>query len=318
MTLTPSRRLTASFPNWTGPGDAQDPVLLPSSRLRTANYVPRSKMAPACEERLLFRFPGYGEGVLRRMDRLREQRRFCDVTVRLGGLRVPGHRVVFAAGSPFLRERFLLSESPEVRLSLAQGAEVGRRLLLCCYTGRLEVPLAELTAYLSAASALQMVHVAERCAQALSRYLAPKCHTKRIMRNGNPSIAKAEEGCKNAQSVRSGSKMWDKNNNKRKYAYMQVTPKSEVLNASGPKDFGIKEARPVLNPWHLVFSCCRSMNLGHLGKDRRGPFCTPGLAPNPLAFLLHGAHLEALKIPESCRSLFSADASLWTGSSPST
>nr|XP_008122422.2 PREDICTED: LOW QUALITY PROTEIN: zinc finger and BTB domain-containing protein 12-like [Anolis carolinensis] len=131
-------------------------------------------MAPACEERLLFRFPGYGEGVLRRMDRLREQRRFCDVTVRLGGLRVPGHRVVFAAGSPFLRERFLLSEAPEVRLSLAQGPEVGRRLLLCCYTGRLEVPLAELAAYLSAASSLQMGHVAERCAQALSQYLAPK------------------------------------------------------------------------------------------------------------------------------------------------
>ncbi|XP_074837081.1 zinc finger and BTB domain-containing protein 26-like [Carettochelys insculpta] len=130
-------------------------------------------MAPACA-RLHFRFAGYGDGVLWRMDQLRAQRRFCDVTVQLNELRVPGHRVVFAACSPFLRDQFLLSDSPEVSVSLLQSPEIGRQLLLSCYTGCLEVPLPELVDYLTAASFLQMAHVVERCTQAVSRYLVPK------------------------------------------------------------------------------------------------------------------------------------------------
>ncbi|XP_054854695.1 zinc finger and BTB domain-containing protein 26-like [Eublepharis macularius] len=130
-------------------------------------------MAPACEQ-LQFRFPGYGDGVLRRMDQLREQRRFCDVTVQVNELRVPGHRVVFAACSPFLRDQFLLNNSQEVSVSLFQSPEIGRQLLLSCYTGCLEVPIKELVNYLTAASFLQMGHVVECCAQALSHYLVPK------------------------------------------------------------------------------------------------------------------------------------------------
>ncbi|XP_053124362.1 zinc finger and BTB domain-containing protein 26-like [Hemicordylus capensis] len=130
-------------------------------------------MAPACE-RLQFRFPSYGDGVLHRMDQLREQRRFCDVTVQVNELRVPGHRVVFAACSPFLRDQFLLNDSQEVSVSLFQSPEIGRQLLLSCYTGCLEVPVKELVNYLTAASFLQMGHVVERCAQAVSHYLVPK------------------------------------------------------------------------------------------------------------------------------------------------
>lgn len=133
-------------------------------------------MAPACE-RLQFRFPGYGDGVLHCMDQLRQQRRFCDVTVQVNELRVPGHRVVFAACSPFLRDQFLLNDSQEVSVSLFQSPEIGRQLLLSCYTGCLEVPIKELVNYLTAASFLQMGHVVERCAQAVSRYLVPKADT---------------------------------------------------------------------------------------------------------------------------------------------
>ncbi|KAH0631671.1 hypothetical protein JD844_006121 [Phrynosoma platyrhinos] len=133
----------------------------------------RSKMATT-HERLQFRFPSYGDSVLRRMDQLRQQRRFCDVTVQVNELRVPGHRVVFAACSPFLRDQFLLNDSPEVSVSLFQSPEIGQQLLLSCYTGMLEVPVKELVNYLTAASFLQMGHVVELCAQAVSRYLVPK------------------------------------------------------------------------------------------------------------------------------------------------
>ncbi|XP_067419877.1 zinc finger and BTB domain-containing protein 26-like [Emydura macquarii macquarii] len=150
----------------------------PPGGARPRQHRSRPRMAPACE-RLHFRFPSYGDGVLQRMDQLREQRRFCDVTVQVNELRVPGHRVVFAACSPFLRDQFLLSDSPEVSVSLFQSPEIGRQLLLSCYTGCLEVPVPELVNYLTAASFLQMGHVVERCTQAVSRYLVPKAEGTR-------------------------------------------------------------------------------------------------------------------------------------------
>ena len=163
-------------------------------------------------------FHSHGDSVLQKMNVLRDEHRFCDVTLILQGapkLRFPGHRVVLAASSSFLRDQFLLRlqdgeeelelgaevvPNSEVRsfklwcvydrsfmykyfnvhltkyvsgVNLSVDSQVGRRLLLSCYTGVLEVPLRELVGYLTAASALQMSQVVERCAQAVSQYLDP-------------------------------------------------------------------------------------------------------------------------------------------------
>ncbi|XP_070707096.1 zinc finger and BTB domain-containing protein 26-like [Pempheris klunzingeri] len=127
-------------------------------------------------------FPTHGDSILSKMNALREKRRFCDITLVLGApqsttgrpLRLHGHRVVFAASSDFLRDQFLLHEGrAELSLAVVSSVQVGERLLLSCYTGILEVPLRELLCYLTAASALQMNQVVERCAQAVSRYLSP-------------------------------------------------------------------------------------------------------------------------------------------------
>uniref|UniRef100_A0A4W5J912 Uncharacterized protein n=1 Tax=Hucho hucho TaxID=62062 RepID=A0A4W5J912_9TELE len=124
-----------------------------------------------CNDDVIFRFssPVHHDSILQKMSLLREDRRFCDVTLvlGLGSFRFLGHRVVLAASSAFLRDQFLLHEgSRELLVTVVPSAEVGRRLLLSCYTGHLEVPLRELVSYLTAASALQMSHVVERCAQA--------------------------------------------------------------------------------------------------------------------------------------------------------
>ncbi|XP_062333876.1 zinc finger and BTB domain-containing protein 26-like [Osmerus eperlanus] len=126
-------------------------------------------------------FHSHGDSVLQKMNVLRDEHRFCDVTLILQGapkLRFPGHRVVLAASSSFLRDQFLLrlqdgEEELELGAEVVPNSEVGRRLLLSCYTGVLEVPLRELVGYLTAASALQMSQVVERCAQAVSQYLNP-------------------------------------------------------------------------------------------------------------------------------------------------
>uniref|UniRef100_A0A672ZKH2 Zinc finger and BTB domain containing 26 n=1 Tax=Sphaeramia orbicularis TaxID=375764 RepID=A0A672ZKH2_9TELE len=131
---------------------------------------------------LQFRFPTLGDSILSKMNALREDHRFCDVTLLLGGpqgayvrpLHFHGHKVVLAASSDFLRDQFLLHEGrAELSVGVVSNVEIGKRLLLSCYTGLLEVPLRELVNYLTAASALQMAQVVEKCAQALSRYLRP-------------------------------------------------------------------------------------------------------------------------------------------------
>uniref|UniRef100_A0AAY3ZVC8 Zinc finger and BTB domain-containing protein 26 n=1 Tax=Denticeps clupeoides TaxID=299321 RepID=A0AAY3ZVC8_9TELE len=123
---------------------------------------------------LQFRFPEFGESMMQKMDALRKQSRFCDVSVRINDVEVPGHKVVFAAGSPFLRDQFFLQDSHEVQISTQQDAEVGRRLLLSCYTGALEFPELELVNYLTVASFLQMGHIVEQCTQALSKFIKPR------------------------------------------------------------------------------------------------------------------------------------------------
>lgn len=97
---------------------------------------------------LQFCFPTHGDSILSKMNALREEHRFCDITLLLAGpqgatvqpLYFHGHRVVLAASSDFLRDQFLLHEGQaELRVGVVCSVEVGKRLLLSCYTGLLEV-----------------------------------------------------------------------------------------------------------------------------------------------------------------------------------
>ncbi|RVE65709.1 hypothetical protein OJAV_G00119020 [Oryzias javanicus] len=106
---------------------------------------------------LHFSFPTYGDSILSKMNVLRGERQFCDITLIIGtpknGLPVHfhAHRVVLAASSDFLRDQFLLHEGQ----------------------AELTVPLRELVSYLTAASALQMSQVVDKCTEAVSLYLSP-------------------------------------------------------------------------------------------------------------------------------------------------
>ncbi|KAM5145867.1 zinc finger and BTB domain-containing protein 26 [Mantella aurantiaca] len=126
---------------------------------------------------LRFKLDNHGDSMLGRMNALREQSKFCDVTVYVDDAEVPGHKVVFAAGSPYLRDQFLLSDSQEVHISILQNSQAGKHLLLSCYTGILEFPEMDLVNYLTAASFLQMSHVVERCTQALWKFIKPTGRT---------------------------------------------------------------------------------------------------------------------------------------------
>uniref|UniRef100_A0A3Q2QKZ9 Uncharacterized protein n=1 Tax=Fundulus heteroclitus TaxID=8078 RepID=A0A3Q2QKZ9_FUNHE len=134
----------------------------------------------SCSDTLRFSLRAHGDSVLHKMNALREEHRFCDVTLILGSANASsgrsvhfrGHRVVLAASSDFLRDQFLLhGEQAEMSLVAVSCVRVAETLLLSCYTGLLEVPVAELVTYLTAASVLQMSEVVDRCTQAVSQYL---------------------------------------------------------------------------------------------------------------------------------------------------
>ncbi|XP_020649096.2 zinc finger and BTB domain-containing protein 6 [Pogona vitticeps] len=143
----------------------------------------------ADSEVLHFQFEQQGDAILQKMNLLRQQNLFCDVSIYINDTAFHGHKVIFAACSTFMRDQFLLTQSQQVRITILQSAEVGRKLLLSCYTGALEVKRKELLKYLTAASYLQMVHIVEKCTEALSKYLeidaavegdgtgAEKCHS---------------------------------------------------------------------------------------------------------------------------------------------
>ncbi|KAM9325310.1 zinc finger and BTB domain-containing protein 6 [Gastrophryne carolinensis] len=120
---------------------------------------------------LYFRFEQQGDRILHKMNLLREQELFCDVCIYINESEFHGHKVVLAACSAFMRDQFLLNQSRQVHITILQNAEVGQKLLHSCYTGILEVKRNELLKYLTAASYLQMVHIVEKCTEALSRYI---------------------------------------------------------------------------------------------------------------------------------------------------
>ncbi|XP_035803945.1 zinc finger and BTB domain-containing protein 26-like isoform X2 [Amphiprion ocellaris] len=136
----------------------------------------------ASSDTLQFSLSAHGDSMLSKMNILREECCFCDITLVLGDAQGPavepfhfhGHRAVLAASSDFLRDQFLLHEGrAELRVSVVSSVKVAETLLLSCYTGQLEVPLRELVSYLTAASALQMGQVVEKCVQAVSQFLSP-------------------------------------------------------------------------------------------------------------------------------------------------
>lgn len=90
---------------------------------------------------LKFCLPTHSDNILSKMNALREQHRFCDVTLLPGGprgatvqpLHLHGHRVVLAASLDFLRDQCLLLEGrAELSMGVVSSVEVGKRLLLSC------------------------------------------------------------------------------------------------------------------------------------------------------------------------------------------
>ncbi|KAJ8285584.1 hypothetical protein GJAV_G00028490 [Gymnothorax javanicus] len=186
--------------------------------------------------------------MLQKMNTLRRQSRFCDVTVRINDLEVPGHKVVFAAGSPFLRDQFFLQDSREVHISILQDAEVGERLLLSCYTGTLEFPELEIVNYLTVASFLQMGHIVEQCTQALNKFIKP--HVALEVQSSRPS---SREGGQEPLSVETDH---EEESNDKEDDVIVVKPQSPLPRQMRDQDDGEESSITIVK----VESVCETGN----------------------------------------------------------
>ncbi|XP_039624675.1 zinc finger and BTB domain-containing protein 12.2 [Polypterus senegalus] len=156
-------------------------------------------------EVLRFQLPGHGAATLRNMNQLRSDQRFCDITIVANdNLKFRGHRVIFAACSPFLRDQFLLNPSSELQVSLLHSSKIVADLLLSCYTGFLEFAVRDIVNYLTAASYLQMEHVVEKCRNALTQFIEPKIGIKEEGSGASCSIGIAAS-CSRAKGNAAGT-----------------------------------------------------------------------------------------------------------------
>ncbi|XP_043912175.1 zinc finger and BTB domain-containing protein 12 [Protopterus annectens] len=148
----------------------------------------------ACEvDMLRFQLPGHEAATLKNMNQLRSEERFCDITIVMDNLKFRGHKVIFAACSPFLRDQFLLNPNSELQVSLMHNPKIVTDLLLSCYTGVLEFAIRDIVNYLTAASYLQMEHVVEKCRNALFQFIEPKITLKDEVRGKGNFFSKRQK-----------------------------------------------------------------------------------------------------------------------------
>ncbi|KAM6902115.1 zinc finger and BTB domain-containing protein 6-like [Xenentodon cancila] len=199
-------------------------------------------MSSSCDT-LRFTFPHYGDFILCKINLLREEHHFCDITLILGNpdgstaqpLRFHGHRVVLAASSDFLRDQFLLHEGQaELNVGAVSSVRIANSLLLSCYTGLLEVPLKEVVNYLTASSALQMSHVVEKCIQAISQYLSP-----------TPAFLKLEIHCKDKESQQLVSS-WTSSSFENQREKDVVQPNARIWEANAQTGETVGQSQPEL------------------------------------------------------------------------
>ncbi|XP_067865466.1 zinc finger and BTB domain-containing protein 12-like [Heterodontus francisci] len=230
----------------------------------------------ASDDVVRFHFPNHEVSILKKMNQLRMEERFCDVTIVADQLRFPGHRVVLAACSPFLRDQFHMNPSQEVQVFPMTGAQIVQRLLLSCYSGTLEFPFNDILDYLTAASCLQMEHVVEKCRQSLSPRIGPRVPLAEEGEEcpGTPQIATSSERGPDAEKLAT----WETAEKALR------TPPDDVvkLESEQQEDFGRAEdicIRKVESLADCMTGCPETTGKGRPAGGRAEP--TNGLEPDP-------------------------------------
>lgn len=127
-------------------------------------YVVNVNLATSNDNRSKYTCTTYAPKVLKGLNSLRRDSRFCDVEIVAGGVTFPAHRAVLAASSPYFHAMFTggLCEGQQAqrRVELHQlGAQVMEQLLEFIYTGEVRIDQANVQELMVAADMLELAEV---------------------------------------------------------------------------------------------------------------------------------------------------------------
>ncbi|XP_076158109.1 zinc finger and BTB domain-containing protein 22b [Alosa pseudoharengus] len=112
-------------------------------------------------------FPLAQASVLDRLNRQREEGRFCDLSIHVQGQVFKAHRCVLAASSPYFHDQVLLKNMSTVSIPAVMDPLAFESVLRCAYTGQLRMLRDDIVNYLTVGSVLQMWHIVDKCTELL-------------------------------------------------------------------------------------------------------------------------------------------------------
>lgn len=120
--------------------------------------------------------PSYFNASFENMNRLRQKEALCDVTLVVGGIRIPAHKVVLAAASSYFEAMFTagMVESRENVIELHNiDASSIQSIVEFMYTSKIEISEDNVQSLLPASTIIQVELVRSECCKFLSAQLSP-------------------------------------------------------------------------------------------------------------------------------------------------
>ncbi|CAF1569806.1 unnamed protein product [Rotaria magnacalcarata] len=129
-----------------------------------------------CSNKLVKTSDKHAKFLLENLNLLRKQKELCDVILIVGQNKIPAHRAILSACSPYFRAMFTgeLAESRQTEIIIRDIEEYAMELLIeYCYTSRIVVDEKNVQMLLPAACILQIEEVQITCCEFLQKQLDP-------------------------------------------------------------------------------------------------------------------------------------------------
>ncbi|CAN9498679.1 unnamed protein product [Ophioblennius macclurei] len=131
-----------------------------------------SRLSLPSESPEVFRWGDRAVEVLQAFSQLRQQGRFCDVELVVGGRRMAAHRALLAGSCPYFDAMFTSGMKEEQQLEVEMGGvsfEGLKAVVDFLYSGELQLDGGNISGVLEAAHLLQVLHAVDFCSQYLEQ-----------------------------------------------------------------------------------------------------------------------------------------------------
>ncbi|CAF1190894.1 unnamed protein product [Adineta steineri] len=146
------------------------------NEISSSTTIDMLKDCSPCNNKLVKTSDKHAKFLLENLNLLRQQKELCDVILILGQNKIPAHRAILSACSPYFKAMFTgeLAESRQTEIIIHDIDECAMELLIdYCYTSRIVVDEKNVQTLLPAACILQIEEVQLTCCEFLQKQLDP-------------------------------------------------------------------------------------------------------------------------------------------------